>query len=301
MTRILILGSTGNLGRLTSARLIENYPQAIVRLASSRPDGVETLRQRHPTAEVVLADWHDKDSLVRAMQDVDRVFVVVPDFFTNEAVVSPNIIAAARSAKSIKLILRLIALPPGLKTADLSPEVMATQCGAAIHGVAKDLLDASGLPVAYLDVACWIMFNVPWFLAEEIKTHRRLAMPSQADAPRRWVSEEDVATVAAKILTDENVQAHVGQEYLMTGATQYDFSQVAALISKVLGEKVEYVDDDQALRRTMGDLYDKTMTYFSHETRDYRNVPASDALQKLTGKRQTTLAEYLEQNRSLFI
>lgn len=299
MANILILGATGNLGPLVSARIASDYPSAHLRLASSREEGLAKLREANPTAEVVQADWYDKDSLVRAMQGIDRVFVVVPDFATDESRLTPNIIAAAKESGGIKQILRLIALPPGLKSSDLSPDVMDTHCGAAIHSLAKEQLDASGLPVTYLNVACWIMFNVPWFLADEIKASRRLAMPAAADAPRRWVAEDDIATVAAKLLTDDPAQ-HVGREYLMTGAEQYTFPQVAELLTDVLGEKVEYADDDGGLRAAMGDMFDKTMTYFSHETRDYRDVPANDVLQSLTGKKQATLREYLESNKSLF-
>jgi NAD(P)H dehydrogenase (quinone) len=300
MNRILILGATGNLGGLTAAALTANYPNATVRLASSRAAGCATLRERFPQAEAVQADWYDVDSLKRAAAGADRVFVITPDFATDETVVTPNIIAAVRAAGGIKQIVRLIAIPPGLTAADLAQAELATQCGAAMHTVAKPLLDASGLPITYLNVPCWIMFNLPWFLAEDIKTRRRLAMPAKSDSARRWVSENDIAAVAAKLLTDP-VAEHIGKEYRLTGAQRYTYAELAALLSEVLGERVAYADEDSTLRRVMGDNFNTLMTYFEHETRDYAGVQPTDTVSRLLGRPQVTLGDYVVANRDLFI
>jgi NAD(P)H dehydrogenase (quinone) len=296
--RVLILGATGNIGALAANRLIRE--NVILRLVSSRESGVHSLRERFPTAEVMQADWYDPVSLKTAMRDVDRVFIVTPDFVTDETVVTPNIIEAVRDAGSVAQILRLSAMPPGLKATDVSKEVLATRCGAAQHMVAKPLLDASGLPITYLNVACWIMFNLSWYLSEPVKTKQQLLMPAVTDAPRRWVSEEDIADVIVRILTDKP-EIHIGQDYLMTGAEQFDYEDVARLLSDVTGKAITYVDDDSMLRTSMGDHFDAVMTYYTHESRDYVSVPASDAKLKILGVRQMTFQEYLTKNIAMFV
>lgn len=299
MTKVLILGATGNLGGLTAETLESAYPAVSLRLASSREAGRTRLRERHPRAEVVAADWYDAASLVGAVKGVDRIFVVTPDFVTDEHVVTPNIIRAIKAAGGVSLVVRLIAFPPGLTAADLSPAVLATQCGAAMHLVAKPLLDASGLPIAYLNVPCWIMFNLPWFMAGEVKMHRRLAMPASSDAPRLWISETDVGAVAAKILA-EGAAKHAGKEYVITGTEHYDYRQLATLLSDELGEKVTYIDTDEQLRATMGENFSKLTTYFTHETRDYRNVAVTDTVRRMLGHPPITLREYIHANKNLF-
>jgi len=296
--RVLILGATGNIGALAASRLIRE--NVILRLVSSRESGAELLRERFPTAEVLQADWYDPVSLRAAMRGVDRLFIVTPDFVTDETVVTPNIIDAVQDAGGISQIVRLSAMPPGLEVTDVSQEVLATRCGAAQHMLAKPLLDASGLPITYLNVACWIMFNLSWYLAEPVKAKQQLLMPAVTDALRRWVSEEDIADVVTRILTDRP-EDHVGQDYLMTGADQFDYKDVARLLSDVTGKTITYVDDDSMLRASMGDHFDAVMTYYTHESRDYVSVPASDAKLKILGVRQTTLPEYLAQNIAMFI
>jgi uncharacterized protein YbjT (DUF2867 family) len=299
MEKILILGATGNLGGLTAQALLTHRPAASIRLISSRAAGCSGLRERFPQCEIAQADWYDTPSLSAATAGVDRVFVVTPDFATDESMVTPNIIRAVRAAGTVRQVVRLIAIPPGLTQADLSAEVRATLIGAAIHTVAKPLLDASGLPLTYVNVPCWIMFNLPWFLAEDVKSRRRIAMPAKSDAARLWVSEADIAAVAAKVLSDR-AEEHTGQEYRLTGDRRYTFAQLAELLSVVLGERVTYVDEDASLRRIMGEHFPALMTYFSHETRDYLSVPVTDTIRRLLGRPPVALQEYIEANRALF-
>jgi NAD(P)H dehydrogenase (quinone) len=297
--KVLIIGATGNLGRLTASVLSSRYPTVALRLTSTREEGRTALREAFPNAEVVSADYNDEASLAAAIKGTDKVLVVTPDFITDEAAAMPKFIRAAKAAGGVSQVVRFIAIPPGFTISDLTPAQLATHTGAAMHVVAKPILDASGLPLTYVNTACWIMFNLPWFMAEEVKSSRRLLMPSAADAARQWVAEGDIAEVLAKILT-EDVARHVGREYLLTGAQRYTFAQVASLLSEVLGEKVTYVDDDAAVRRAMGANFPTLMTYFSHETQAYASVPATKTIAELLGRPALTLRQYIEQNRSHF-
>jgi len=300
MKTVLILGATGNLGGLAASVLTEKYPEVGLRLTSSRGSGCDSLRELYPNAEVLRADWYDLSSLVEAMRGVDSVFIVVPDFTTDESIVTPNIISAVKTVGGISQVVRLIAIPPGLSAAQLSPEFLATRCGANLSVIAKPLLDTSGLPMTYINVPCWIMFNLPWFLAPEIKARRRLAMPRSSDSSRLWISEADVAEVAAKILA-EDPSKHGGEEYVLTGTERIDFAQITRLLGEVIGEEVVLADDDRPLRDAMGDKFDALMTYFRHETRDYDGVPVTNTVARLLGRPQVTLRQYLAANRELFI
>jgi NAD(P)H dehydrogenase (quinone) len=299
MTKILVLGATGNIGGLTTAALAANYPDISLRLASSRPEGRSAMSAAYPVAQVVEADWYDLERLTRAVEGVDKVLMVTPDFRTDESVATKNVIEAVKRAGGVQQIVRFIAIPPGLTADKLAPEFLATRCGANLHTVAKPLFDASGLPMTYINAACWIMFNLPWFMADEVKRNRRIAMPAASDARRLWISENDIADVAAKILADPAAM-HVGKEYLVTGTERLDFRGVASLVGDVLGTQVTYVDDDASLRAAMGDQFDTLMTYFRHETRDYGDVPSTDTVARLLGRPQVTLRDYIEANKSAF-
>ncbi len=298
MNKILVLGATGNIGGLTVERLSKNDVSRL-RLATSREAGLASLSERFPDAETVLADWHDEASLTQAMQGVSRILVVTPDFVTDENVVTPNIIRAAKSVGSIEQIVRLIAIPPGLTAEKLTPRFLDTRCGANLHVIAKPLLDASGLPVTYINVPGWIMFNLPWFLAPEVKVRRRLVMPAVTDANRMWISEVDIADVAALLLTTP-ASEHIGKEYILTASERFNYPAIAGLLSDELGEEVQYVDDDGPLRDAMGESFDVLMTYFEHETQAYDGVEHSETVARLLGRPQITVRDYIKENCELF-
>jgi len=297
--KVLIIGATGNLGRLTAAALTKQYPHIELRLTSHREEGRALLRDAFPGAEVMNADWYQASGLRAAMSGANKLLMVTPDFTTDEHVVTPNVIRAVKAEAGISQLVRFIAIPPGFKAEDLTSDQLATRCGAALHTVAKPLLDSSGLPITYVNAACWIMFNLPWFLAEDVRASRRLLMPAAADAARQWISETDIADVFAKILSDDAAR-HVGREYLITRDPRYSFSQLAQLLGQVLGEKVTYVDDDSGLRRTYGDQFSALMTYFSHETQAYSRVPSAHTIEDLLGRPAVSLREYIECNKALF-
>lgn len=299
-TKILILGATGNISRLTAAALTAQYPQIQLRLTSSREDGQKALRATFPAAEVVEADWYKEATLLAAMRGVDKVMVVSPDFVTDESIATANVIRAAKAAGGIQQIVRLIAMPPGFTADRLTPAQLATRCGAALHSVAKPLLDRSGLPITYINVACWIMFNLAWFMAQDVKMSRRMSMPAVSDTPRPWLAEQDIADVFARVLA-ENASRHVGRNYLITGQQRYTYPQVAAVIGDVIGEKVTYNDDDASLREAMGPLFETLMTYYTQETPCWTEMPTTRTFEELLGRPAMTLEQYVAQHKSLFI
>lgn len=298
MGKTLILGATGNLGGLTAARLYRSAPQT-VRAATSREAGIRRLDRQFPGVEAVLSDWQDEDSLAEAMRGVSKVLVVTPDLVTDESVVTPNIIRAAQKAGTVELLVRLLGLPPGFTLEDADPAYVGARCGAGLHVVAKPLLDNSGLPVCYVNVPAWLMFNLQSFVATEVKPHRRVAMPAATDCPRMWVSEDDVAEVFAQILSGDAAE-HAGQEYVLTSPDRYSYADVARVFTEVLGERVVYADDDRPLRDAMGPAFDQIMTYLSHETGSYAAVEHVDTITRLLGRRQATLHDYITARKEAF-
>ena len=298
MSKVLIFGATGNLGGATADILHRLAPSAL-RVATSRASGLETLRARFPDAEHVVADWNDEASLVAAMNGVSKLLVIPPDFLIDERTATPNIINAARASGSIELLVRLLGMPPGLTVEQAPQEYIDTRCGAGLHVVAKPLLDASGLPVCYVNVPAWIMFNLRLFVATEVPSTRRIAMPAVSDADRMWVSERDIAEVLAKILSEPATQ-HASKEYRLTSAEHHAYADIARLFSEILGEEVSYVDDDGPLRAAMGDGFDILMTYLRHEAGSYSGVPHQETIAALLGRRQESLEDYIRTNQEQF-
>lgn len=298
MGKTLILGATGNISGTTADIIHRTSPDSL-RVATSRERKFDRLKDRFPDAEPVLANWNDLDSLVAAMEGVSKLMVVTPDFRTDEHVVTPNIIKAAEQVGSIELIARILAIPPGYDISKESQAYIDTRCGAAQHAIAKPQLDASGLPVAYVNIPAWIMHMISEFFAPSVKESRQIAMPGSTDAERMWVSELDISEIFARILMDP-ADEHVGREYVLTSTERHSYGDVAREVSKALGEKVEYVDDAEPLRNIMGGGFDTLMTYLDGDGARYADVVPNNTISQLLGRPEETVSDYVVRHLESF-
>lgn len=295
MNKVLIIGATGRVASaIVKATLDE--PSISLKLSSSRSDGVGALQDMYPTAEVVQADWTDRASLVSAFSCVQRVVMIPPDFLIDEEEVIPNIVAAYEANPGIQQFIRMLAIPDAqVKPEDLAPEFRATRSGEAMHVVGKSLLDASPLPMTYLNMVAWFTSNLPWFFAEDVRNRGEIRLPG--DAPRRWISETDMAACFQKILCDPP-QVHLGKVYRVMGPDTFGFADVARLIADEIGKPVSYVDTDEGLREAGEDLL---ITYIKHESKVWSKVSYENDFETLLGRMPTPLEEWIRVNRADFL
>ena len=115
------------------------------------------------------------------------------------------------------------------------------------------------------------------------------------------VSHEDVARVATEVLLDP--AAHAGATYDLTGPEALTFTQMAQVVSEVTGRPVrfhdEMLEEAYASRAAYGapdwqvDAWVSTYTAVARGELD----GVSGAVEQVTGRRPTSLREYLESQR----
>ena len=106
-----------------------------------------------------------------------------------------NVAAAARDAGSLKHLVRLIGDPPGLDREEHVAKVLRDfEGGTAVqHLRARKVLDDSGLPVTYLNIAAWFMDDFATFMLPPILTKRE-ERPMPYD---RWMNFIDCRDTTA--------------------------------------------------------------------------------------------------------
>ena len=295
MTNVLVLGATGRVASEVVKSLIDQ-PNISLKLTSTRDEGVKALQQSYQNCEVVKADWSDEASLIDAFDDVERVVMIPPDFVLDETQIIPNIVAAYEANPGIEQFIRMIAIPETVGgAADLEEDYLATRSGAALHVVGKPLLEASGLPMTYLNVVAWFTSNLPWFFSEDVKQRRKIILPG--DAPRFWITEEDMAACFAKVLIDVPGD-HLDKEYILMGEKKFTFSDVADVLTRELGETVTYIDFDATLREA-GE--EDLIAYLGYESRAWPEQQYRDDFVRLLGRKTESLEDWIHKNRELFL
>jgi uncharacterized protein YbjT (DUF2867 family) len=217
-SRVLVIGSTGNIGRRVVSRLhAAGLPtRALSRnpAAADLPDGVEA----------AAGDLTVPESLDGALRGVETVFLV----WTAPPATVPAVIA--RIAGHAR---RIVFLSSPHQTPH--PFFQQPNPMAALHAGIEREIAASGLASTILRPGMFASNVVAWWAAQ-IRAGEVVRWPyaAAASAP---VDEGDIADVAACVLTDEQ---HAGLEYVLTGPESLTHAQQVSIIGQVIGRPLRY-------------------------------------------------------------
>lgn len=229
---ILVTGSSGSVGGAVLGELLRlNAPVRGLyrseRDAAKAPAGVAT----------AIADFADAAALDRALEGVDKVFLVcspIPQLVELET----NVIDAC--------------VRRGVKHLLLNSAFGAGQWDKSFpswHFAVEERLKASGLAYTILRPESF-MQNMVTYFAGSIKADHAF-YTAGGDAPLAFIDLRDIAAVAGAVLTQDG---HAGKTYTLTGSQALSYGDVAARLSKLLGTTISYVavTPEQAKQSMLG-------------------------------------------------
>ncbi|MFN9029438.1 MAG: NAD(P)H-binding protein [Betaproteobacteria bacterium] len=218
-SRILVTGSTGNIGReLVKQPQARGADFAVMTSAPGKaPAGVREVR----------GDFTQPTELATAFAGSDTLFLLfplVPDMLD----MARNAVAAAKAAGA-----RHIVRSSGAGADSHRPASIARG-----HGQIDDLI--TGIGIAYtLPRPASLMQSAINFSAGTIKGANAIYAPHGTGATA-VIDVRDIAEAAAVVLTAP--AAHAGASYTLTGAEAMTDAQMAAEIGRAVGRDVQYVD-----------------------------------------------------------
>jgi uncharacterized protein YbjT (DUF2867 family) len=219
---ILVTGATGTIGSELVRLLVDRGEpvRALVRdparAASVLPDRVQLFR----------GDLTDPASIDEAVLGSSKLFLLGPP---DERLVEleANVIDAARRACCVEHVVKLSAI-------HADPASPARFC--AWHGQSEQHVRDANLPHTFLRPNFFMQNTLG--LAAGIREHGTIYQPS-GGARGSYVDARDVAAVAAAALTR---RGHAGQTYTLTGPEALSYADIAAILSRVAGKPVRFVD-----------------------------------------------------------
>ena len=194
---------------------------APVRALCRRQEQVDDFRAQG--LDAVLGDLGDRDSLVAAMDGVDRVFLLTfpgPDQREHGA----NAVEAALAVGVRRVV--------HLSTADANPASAIPWASAPAYTDA--LLQASPIEWTLLRPAAF-MQNV---LESAAVIRRGLFPQTSGRGVTGWIDTHDIAAVATRVLVESG---HEGRTHVLTGPELLSVPDMAAQLTAVLGRRVRYV------------------------------------------------------------
>lgn len=218
MSRILVIGATGTVGRQVVSQLLGT--EARVRALTRRPD----VAGLPAAVEVVRGDLTDPASLAACLHGVDAVFLV----WTAPAGAVPA--AVERLARHAG---RVVFLSAPHRTPH--PFFQQPNPLAALHASIERSIEASGLRWTFLRPGMFAANALSWW-APQIRRGDVVRWP-YAEAATAPVDERDLAAVAVRALLDDR---HDGTEPVLTGPESLTQREQVAAIAEAIGRPLRF-------------------------------------------------------------
>ena len=288
--RILVTGAAGKTGSAVVEQMLSReFPvRALVRHTDERSVRLESLG-----ADVVVADLLDLNAVRAAMQGVRRIYFVYPP--QGELLVEATIViaVAARDAGVEALV----------NMSQISAQKDSKSPLARQHWLSEHILDWADIGAVHLRPT-FFAENLIIMGAETVASSGKLYLPygTEKHAP---VAAADIARVVSGILA--HPADHVGERYIVTGPRNLSLKEMAGVMSRELGRRVEYVDLPveawgEVLSGVDG-MTDSLVTHLKAVAVDHQNGVfrgETDVVERIGGQPPQALDAFIREHRRLF-
>ncbi len=270
MSKVLVLGASGNVGRPLVEALLAKGEQVKAASRSGKSFGA---------AEGVVFDYTDPSTFESAFVGVDRAYVMLAGgYVESKALLIPVIEAAA--ARNVKVVFQSVL---GVDADDSIP-----------YRQVEIALENSGAP--------YVILRPNWF-SDNFHTYWKagidqgvIAVPA-AEGKSSFIDVRDIAESAAAVLTTDKFD---NQAFNLTGPEAFSYAEAAAKISAALGKPVQYqAMEDGAFCDMLKGVgvpadYAEFLTSIFYPVREGWTAGVSDAVKVLTGKPARSLDTYIK-------
>lgn len=220
MDMIAVTGAAGKTG-LAVVRALSEKGQS-VRALVRREEQARAVRRVAPDATVLLGDLREPGSLASLLQESRAVYHICPNVHPDEVALGQGLLAAVQQTEIRHVVFHSV----------LHPQAEAMPHHWRKLRVEEMLLEC-GRPWTSLQPAPY-MQNI-LVHRQRIVDQGNFTVPYALTARLSQVDLEDVAKVAARVLTEEG---HVGAAYALCGPEILDANAMATELGRVLGRDV---------------------------------------------------------------
>ncbi|MFI6996984.1 SDR family oxidoreductase [Nocardia sp. NPDC050175] len=225
IAKVLVIGATGHVGGQVVSQLAET--EVTVRALARKPEAAS-----FPTGvEVVPGDLTAPETLIRALDGVDAVYLTWPNLPADNVI--PVVEVIAEHAR------RIVLLSSAAVRDDL--EEQDNPIGK-VHALLEEPIRNSGLEWTFLRPYGFATNTLEW--APQIRTGN-VVRGAYGAASMTLLHEADIAAVAVRaLITDE----HIGARYELSGPASLSRAEQVAIIGATLGRPLvwEEITREQA-------------------------------------------------------
>lgn len=283
--KILVTGATGNVGHYVVSELLKF--KETIRAASSDPAKIH--KMFHDEVEAIEFDFTRPETYDKALEGVDRIFLMRPPHLGKPEDLYPFIDAAKRFPIQLISFLSLM----GVEKNTIPP-----------HHKIEKYIEASGIPFCHIRPG-FFMQNISGIHSFEIKTMDMIFIPA-GHSKTSFIDAADIGCAIATVL--HQPRQHRNTAYTITGFEALDYYQIADILTEVTGRKITYANPGflryrkhYIQARNFDKKYvDVTLALYLM-TRLGSAKATTDTFYKLTGKQPRSFENFAHENRDAFM
>lgn len=283
--KVLVTGATGNVGRYVVSELLKL--NEAIRAASG--DLTKIHKMFHDEVEAVELDFMRPETYDKALEGVDRIFLMRPPHLGKPEDLYPFIDAAKRYPIQLISFLSLM----GVEKNTIPP-----------HHKIEKYIEASGIPFCHIRPG-FFMQNVSGIHSYEIKTMDTIFIPA-GHSKTSFIDAMDIGCAIATVL--HQLHQHRNTAYTITGPEALDYCQIANILTDVTGRKITYANPGFLryrkhyiqVRNFDKKYVDVTLALYLM-TRLGSAKATTDTFYKLTGKQPRSFETFAHENRDAFM
>jgi len=278
MDKILVMGASGNVGRL----ILENLLALGVPVRAS---GRNPAAANFPVeADVVTADITKPETLTAALNEISKVFL-----YANPEGID-GFVAKAKEAG----VKHIVLLSSGAVVSGDENDFVTKR-----HLIVEQSIIKSGIPYTFLRPGAFASNALIW---KNQITHGDIVRFPYPLAEVSPIHESDIAAVATKVLTNPGYE---GATPWLTGPESLTQIRQVELIGEAIGRKIlfEEIDPDQAFETMSKYLHPQFAQTLIQVLKARNGIAAivSDSVAKITGRPAKTFADWAMDHKSDFI
>jgi uncharacterized protein YbjT (DUF2867 family) len=283
--KVLVTGASGNVGSYVVKELLNMGEQVVSAGTDIRKlEGLFESRK-----DVVYLDLTDKSTFDKALEGVDRVFLMRPPHLGKPKDLYPFIDAIKKH--DIKLVSFLSLM--GVEKNTIPP-----------HHKIEKYIEKAGIPYAHIRPG-FFMQNLSGIHSVEIREKNEIFIPA-GKSKTSFIDAADIGLAAAIVL--HAPEKYKNTAYTITGPEALDYYQVAEILSMVFGRKITYRKPGYLKyrsyyikKRGLDKSYINVTMALYFMTRMGTAKEVTNVFYELTGKKPRTLLEFAKDNLKCFV
>ena len=288
MNRILITGATGNIGIEVIRFLMESDTSNDAIAAVRDIEKAKRLFEGYDRLQYVFFDFENPATFKEATHNVDRVFLLRPPHLADVGKYFKPLIEIFKEQQIKEIVFLSV---QGAEKSKVIP-----------HNKIEHLIKELNFDYIFLRPS-YFMQNLTTTLLDDIKIKRQIILPS-GRAKFNWIDIENIGETSSILLN--RFSEFKNREIEITGDENENFSKVVGLINESIARPIRFrsvnpltyfqIKKNEGMEK--GLILVMIMLHFL--PRFQKEPTISDFYEKLTGKKPTSLIDFIRREKEIF-